>query len=543
MGLFDFFKSKAPDAPDAASNTNRRGKGDRPYRLGYLTRSSRLHNPMAMSGDTAVFLASDLMARRGREMYTNEPRFKRPIDLVRDLCVGTGIHAFADPVNYSFGAFLNQREDDLLRSFDYALESDEQFLNWAMDPERCDIEGRQNVFQMQAMCITETGQVGDAFIKLIYTRNSRRGEIPLKLQLIEREQLDCTKDRFDTRRGNRIINGIEFDENGYEIGIHVYETHPHDSWQHFSTQSDFIPAKYYLHYYKKTRPSQHIGATFAHAIGSSVVMSNEWKMTELRKAIKQAQHVLVYKTDDDRSMSFELDPDDPEPLRADEISMSFDPIAAQIGKDDELELIDSASPNNAADKFFELLDTDQAMAMNLSPYTYTGRFEKVNQSGFRASLQLEDSQIRPIQNALGQAVVLPIRREFNRLAVATGMIKSITPAEFVSERRRYQRFDCIGPGRILLDAEMETDAAMAKIRGGFSTLKLECAKLGLHYIHVLRQIKLENILCERMGIALDHSKGQGGQVDRNTRSADNADADTNAAFADAVQKARESMAA
>ena len=546
MGIRDTLVSWLGGTPKGSSQFNRSGNDHhRPYRIGHLTRNSRRHNPMAMSGDAAVYMANDLMMRRGRETYTNEPRSKRPIDLVRDLVVGTGIHAFADPVNYSFGAFLQNREADLLRSFDYALESDEIFLDWAGDASRCDIEGKMTFFEMQAMCLTESGQVGDAIIKLIYLKNTKPGEIPLKLQMIEKEQLDCRKDRHDTRSGNRIVNGIEFDANGHEVGIHALESHPHDSWAPYTSDSKFIPEQFYLHYYKKSRPSQHIGATFLHAAGHAQVMSNEWKMTELRKAIKQAQHVLVYKTDEDRSMSFELDPDDPQPLRSDEVSMGYDPIAAQIGRDDELKLIDSNSPNNNADKFFEMLDTDMAMASNLSPYTFTGRFEKVNQSGFRAGMQLENNQTKPIQNALGQAVVLPIRREVNRLAMAAGLIKSVSAREFISELRRYQRFDCIGPGRILLDAEMETDAAMAKIRGGFSTLKLECAKLGLHYIHVLRQIKLENMLAEQMGISLDHSKGQGGQVERNTRSAgkdSKSGSEDSNGLASAVRKVQQAMA-
>jgi hypothetical protein len=40
----------------------------------------------------------------------------------------------------------------------------------------------------------------------------------------------------------------------------------------------------------------------------------------------------------------------------------------------------------------------------------------------------------------------------------------------------------------------------------------------LHWIKVLRQMALENRLAKLLGVVLDFSKGQGGQVDGNTRS-------------------------
>ena len=509
---------KTQAAQEVSGHTSHTGTGKGHYRLGRLERQNRKHNPMAYSGDAGVMSSADLMHRRVREMYANQVKVKRPIDLIRDLVVGTGIHAFADPIDYTFGCFLNRRDTvDLHRSFDYALESDEKFLSWALDPKRCDVKGKQNFFQMQALCISETAKVGDGIVKMVYQRNPAKGEIPLKLQMIEKDQLDLRKDNSQMSNGHKIINGIEFDPDGYEIGIWVYDSHPNEHFGRSSTESTFVSSEFYLHFFKKNRPSQHVGATWLHALGQPVVNRNQYLETELRKAIKQAQHVLVHYSDEGGSLEVGMDLEyDDNPST--DVAMGFDPLAAQVGKDDKVELLQSSSPNPNADKFFDLIDTDMSNAANLSYYSNTGRFEKVNQSGFRGALQLEDAQMTPIKNAIGTAIVLPIRREFNRLAIAAGMITNITPSEYTREMDRFNRFDCIAPGRELLDPEMENDAALAKLRGGMSTLKIECAKRGLYWIHVLRQIKLENIICEELGIQLDHSKGQGGQNQSNTRS-------------------------
>ena len=92
------------------------------------------------------------------------------------------------------------------------------------------------------------------------------------------------------------------------------------------------------------------------------------------------------------------------------------------------------------------------------------------------------------------------------------MIEAVKPQEFNRHRDRYQRFDAIGAGRDLLDPLKETDAAMARLRGGLTTLKLECAKRGLHWIKVLMQQAVELRIAKMYGVPLDWSKGQGGNV-------------------------------
>ena len=105
-----------------------------------------------------------------------------------------------------------------------------------------------------------------------------------------------------------------------------------------------------------------------------------------------------------------------------------------------------------------------------------------------------------------------MRREFNSLAVGSGLIDSVPIGEFNRHRDRYERFDAIGAGRDLLDPGKETDAAMSRLRGGLSTLKLECAKRGLHWIKVLMQQAVELRIAKMYGVPLDWSKGNGGNA-------------------------------
>ena len=203
-----------------------------------------------------------------------------------------------------------------------------------------------------------------------------------------------------------------------------------------------------------------------------------------------------------------------------DLALGTSPIAAELRPGEDIKMIESNRPTDSANNFFDLLDHDLAAASNLSYYSMTGRFEKTNYGGFRGAMNLEKSQLDTIQTWLGYQVVLPIRRKWNRLAIARGVIHSVTAREVAAESARFDRYDAIGPGRHLLDPENETSGALAQLRGGLTTLKIECARRGLHWIRVLRQIHLENRITEVLGIALDHGSGGGGGSDSNTRTAE-----------------------
>lgn len=486
------------------------------YRLGRLDRATKSYNPPGRSGDAAIYESADLMHRRTRDSYLNNPLLKRAVNVYRDLVVGTGINAFSDPVDYTFGWSLDERgESELEESFNFALESDELFKEWA--DSQFDISGNISFADGQAMSISENMLVGD----LLYLESvdNRPGRIvPLCYQAIERDQIDITKDRPSAPGQYAIVNGFEIDEFGREIACYIYDNHPFSNYAS-SNNSTRVPAERYHHIFKRERPSQSAGATWLHATGQSIIDRNKWFETEMRSAIKGALMALLYQIENPGAsdLGFFTD-EDPDPLGRAEIALGTDPVAVEIGKDEKVSMIESTRPNNTFDKFFDQIDHDIAGAANLSFYSLTGRFERTNYGGFRGAMNLEDYQIRPVQLWLGRKMILPIRRRFNEMAVATGQIKSITPAEFKREMRRYQRFDIIGPGRSLLEPSAEIEATAGLLRGALTTLKIECARRGLHWIAVLRQIALENRILEWFKIVADFSKGQGGQVEKNSRS-------------------------
>jgi capsid protein len=118
-------------------------------------------------------------------------------------------------------------------------------------------------------------------------------------------------------------------------------------------------------------------------------------------------------------------------------------------------------------------------------------------------------KIQPLQNWFAGHVALRIRKDFNAIAAASGLIESVTPAEFRKKQRTYQRFDAIANGRDLMDPYREGEARTTRLRTGMSTFKEECAKSNKHWIRVLMQIAVERKVAKVFGVELDFSKAGG----------------------------------
>jgi len=493
------------------------------YRWARVDRRTQHYQPAALSGDAAIWESHDLMNRRIRDQVINTAQAKRIVDELTNLVVGTGIQTFSapfDPWMDITAIDMGELDDDLR----FALEADDWYQDWYGSADQFDAMGKLSGPDMQRLAFSECVQVGDAII-LRCQRNDPNRIVPLCYQIIEREQLDTTKDRPASRGRNKIVNGVEVDANSREVAFHIYDAHPYDTFASFAgtTKSTRVPANRVIHLFAFRRPSQTVGASWLDAIGQSSFDRDKFIGAELQSAAKAALLALIAKRLNPNTGTLGLETDEDSETDAygnEEVKMGSSPVAVEIGVDEEVEMVESTRPTNTANNFVDILDHDIAGGSGLSYYTLTGRFDKTNYTGFRGAMMVEDAHIRPLQNWFGVRYVLPIRREFNRQAAGSGLYRSLTARQFANELRRYQRFDAIGAGRQPLDPDQEADAATSRIRTGTSTLKIECARAGLHWIRVLRQRAIEDRIAKTLGVTLDFSKGEGAKkTDKNQTAA------------------------
>lgn len=500
---------------------------DEAYRIATATRTNKAWQPSSFGGDSATYTSVELGLSRIRDLVRNNPQFVRARGTLTDLIVGQGIQAYCSPFSFDFdvSALLNRSGDEdslevppeLAGELQYAWESDRYFALWADDPQQCDVEGKLSFWDMQRAAFGDMVEVGDALFLMVQRQVRRDRLIPLSLQLLEREQLDRTKDCPAAPGQNKIVNGIELDGENRPVAYWLYDAHPDDTSYASSSGSRRIPAERVLHCFVPFRPSMHVGFSWFRAMAATA-RDRHWLLSsELTKAAIGALVTLVhYKDDPEGSGPSLADGEDTTDASGNEIVKLGEAISMRASSRDKIELFQTNTPSQTLTQFIDTIDHDQAAGVELSHLRYTGRWAGLSYTAGRGAQLDDEMHARPLKNFWGRVLVVPIRKLVNAQCVGLGHVKSITAAEFRRDPNRYQNFWCIGPGREQLDPVNETESSLAKLRSGMSTLQIENGNRGLHWLQVLLQMRREMLVARMFGLKLDYSKGQGGQTKSTT---------------------------
>jgi lambda family phage portal protein len=117
----------------------------------------------------------------------------------------------------------------------------------------CDIEGQNNIYQLQSLAMRTTAERGDILVRRII--NPDWQPLPLKLQLLEGDFLDHTKEA-DTD-SERIIQGVQLTPWSERLGYWIHDRHPGDSGAYFKWDaSRFVPAVDVIHLFRQDRAHQ-----------------------------------------------------------------------------------------------------------------------------------------------------------------------------------------------------------------------------------------------------------------------------------------------
>lgn len=207
-----------------AATRGRRAKDWRPFDGGQ-------NNEIAMALPT--------LRARSRDLVKNNPFAKRAIQIISANTVGCGIRPAPEVGGVKE---LEKKIKDAFR-------------DWS-ETTKCDYEGLNHFYGLQELCMRSIAEAGEVLIR----RRRWPGEdVPFKLQVLEAEFLDSSKNYQPLGGGGYMMYGVEFDENGKRIAYHLYDQHPKEFMQ---AQSKRVPASEILHIYNMERPGQVRGVPF-----------------------------------------------------------------------------------------------------------------------------------------------------------------------------------------------------------------------------------------------------------------------------------------
>jgi lambda family phage portal protein len=182
-----------------------------------------------------------LLTQRHQDLVDSNPWANRAIRVIQNNWVGDGIIGSSAGGNKRYSQAWN---------------------DWA-DSVECDYEGKLNWYGLQALIVRTTAVRGSCLIRRrVDERMTDQGLVPLKLQVMEPDMLDFSRDD-----GSRIKFGKRYSIEGQLEGYYIRQTHPGETeWNGVKIQSDFVPAREILHTYEVNRPGQAIGVPFGSAV-------------------------------------------------------------------------------------------------------------------------------------------------------------------------------------------------------------------------------------------------------------------------------------
>lgn len=221
----------------ALKRVQAREKLQRKYEGATETRRTVGWNTSNSSSQKETYQSLEKLRDRSRDLLRNNAYAKRAQESFKNNVVGKGILAQITDVSSS------AREKKINDLWD----------SWAGSTE-CDFDQRKNFIGIQRLIERSRFENGEVLILRRYLKNSDFKTIPLALQLIESDHLDTSGFYSSPNKGNKLVQGIEFDPNGKRVAYHLFKEHPGG----FSTSRETvrIDASEMLHVYDELRVGQ-----------------------------------------------------------------------------------------------------------------------------------------------------------------------------------------------------------------------------------------------------------------------------------------------
>jgi lambda family phage portal protein len=224
----------------------------RSFAAGSATGMDANFRPRLRSGDADVKRAYKLVAARCRDQAQNNSVISGSISRICDNVVRSGI----------FPKFqFRTRDGKLDKEANKAWRA--LFQRWSL---YCDITGHDTYGGLQKLGLRHMWPDGQYLIHRVYD-TSRPGIVPLRLELLEYDQLDSLVDGVQTN-GNVARKGIEYDPNtARPLAYHVLDHHPGDYLALGRRMtSRRIPASEIYHVWDRRQISQHSGIAWMVAV-------------------------------------------------------------------------------------------------------------------------------------------------------------------------------------------------------------------------------------------------------------------------------------
>ena len=350
-------------------------------------------------------------------------------------------------------------------------------LAWKEFAANPSIDGFGTIANLQNLWGSALFESGEVFTRMIIKKD-RRSLIPLKLQVIEAEQLDVRLFRPPNTR-----NGIEFDKNSMKpVAYHFWKYHPSILTRMKTNKRISIPSKSILHIFNRERPGQWRGTPkVAPAILALYEMDELSDATLVRQKVAQAVGWIVKKRElAPLPQIGEMEKANKDSTDIDETKIQkIKPGGIHYLQDDED--FEFAQIDDIGTNFVPLLEYNWRCIAGCLDVTYeqlTGDISKANFSSIRSGLIEFRKRVSLIQQLLFLNLgMIPLTNYFKELC-----------SIYINKEAGNARPEFTFPKQDWVDPLKDAQADILEVRAGFATLREKLAERGVEDIesHIMR---------------------------------------------------------
>lgn len=477
--------------------------------------------PDRRPSDMQINVLKPIMDARGRDMTRNSGLVSGAVSVHRDSIVGSQFRLNAKPDWRVLGQTPEWAEA-------FQIEVESKFGLYA-ESNDCWIDAsRMN---------TLTGLIRLAIAGFIFTGEvvgtaewlkDRSRPFRSALQLINPDRLSNPGDTADTKFMRR---GVEKNVFGAPVAYHIRVAHELDNtaftdnykWKRVPARTPWGRMQV-LHIIEQMNPDQTRGVSEMVAVLKEMRMTKNFHEITLQKAVLQASFAASIESELPPAEAFaSLGMGEGANVRTDYATSFLEAISEYTANSrnmqldgvkiphlfpgTKLNLMQVGQPGGIGTTFEESLLRHTAAGLGLSYEEFSRDYTKTNYSSARASgnntWRYMQSRKKSVADRTATAVfALWLEEAINNDALDCMRNSNI---DFYAGQNKDALIKCtwIGASRGQVDELKETQAAVMRVRGGFSTYEAECARLGTDYREVFEQRAREEKLATTLGIDLN----------------------------------------
>tara|TARA_R110000782_G_scaffold134431_1_gene226805 strand:- start:917 stop:2410 length:1494 start_codon:yes stop_codon:yes gene_type:complete len=216
-----------------------------------------------------------ILRERSIDGYKNNASVFKAIRTIQNNVIGTGI--MPTPVNAE--TKLKPAEIQKIK---------DEWKAWAESTE-CDFDSFFTQYGLQSLIMRNVAMQGEVFILKRRDSSSRH---PIKLQVLAPHMVDNLKNSYmiSERKGNYIIQGVEFNSQGKRVGYWVFDHNPNNEFT-MKLEPKFVSVDDMIHVFYKEFPEQVRGVPFGTATMLSMRDLADYKDAQLMLQKVAACHV------------------------------------------------------------------------------------------------------------------------------------------------------------------------------------------------------------------------------------------------------------